>query len=155
MDILQGISDLNLGVWGPGWEKVPGRSPLKKCIKRSGAIDPDEWGSIFFSSKINLALHFQDGKVPCYQASPKVFEILACKGFMICDDQKDVRALFEDGKHLVIFKDINDLREKIKYYVGHEQERSRIAGQGFEEVAMKHTYKNRMEQMLEIIQGKV
>jgi spore maturation protein CgeB len=155
MDILQEISDLGLGVWGPGWDKVPGHSSLMKCIRRSGAITPGEWGAIYSSSSINMALHFQDGKVPCYQASPKVFEILACKGFMICDDQKDVRALFEDGKHLVIFKDINDLREKIRYYLGHEQERIRIAGRGFDEVVMKHTYITRMEQMLEIIQGKV
>ncbi len=155
MEILQGIADFDLRVWGPGWKKIPQNSPLVKCVKIAGNIKPEDWVKIFCSSRINLALHFQDGLIPCYQASPKVFEILACKGFLLCDNQKDVRSLFEDGKHLVIFKDISELREKIKYYIGHEQERSRIAGQGFDEVAMKHTYINRMKQMLEIIQGKV
>jgi spore maturation protein CgeB len=155
MEILEGIADQELAIWGPGWERVPDRSPLRKRIRRAGSVSPEEWVKIYCSSNINIALHFQDGKVPCYQASPKVFEILACKGFMICDDQKDVKSLFGDGKHLVIFKDINDLREKIKYYIGHEQERRLIAGRGFEEVAVKHTYISRMKEMLEIIQGKV
>ncbi len=154
MEILQGVADLGLGIWGPGWEKVSQNSPLVKCVKKAGNIKPEDWVKIFCSSRINLALHFQNGLIPCYQASPKVFEILACKGFMLCDDQKDVKSLFEDGKQLVIFKNISELREKIKYYIGHAQERSCIASQGFDEVRKKHTYISRMKQMLEIIQGK-
>jgi spore maturation protein CgeB len=155
MKILEGIADLDLKVWGPGWDKVPDSSPLSKCIKRAGNIKPEDWVRIFCSSGINLVIHFQDSLIPCNQASPKVYEVLACKSFMICDNQKDVNALFEDGKHMVIFKDVADLREKIGYYLGCEEDRNRMANQGFNEVITKHTYVIRLKQMLDIIRGKV
>ncbi len=151
MDILQGIADFDLGVWGPGWERVPQNSPLSKCVRKAGNIKPEDWVKIFCSSRINLTLHFQDGLVPCYQASPKVFEILSCRGFLLCDNQKDVVSLFEDGSHLIIFKDAADLRQKIKYYLDREEERRLISAQGYTEVVSKHTYVHRLRRMFEII----
>jgi len=151
MEILQSIADFDLGVWGPGWEKVPKNSPLGKCVRKAGNIKTEDWVKIFCSTKINLALHFQNGSIPCYQASPKVFEILSCKGFLLCDNQKDVSSLFEDGNHLIIFKDAAELRQKIEYYLDREEERRHIGAQGYTEAASKHTYIHRLRRMFEII----
>ena len=41
-------------------------------------------------------------------AWPKVYEALACGGFVICDNQRDVKRLFKDGEHLVIFQGAKD-----------------------------------------------
>jgi len=71
------------------------------------------------------------------------------------DNQKDVKSLFEDGKHLTIFKDIKDLREKIKYYLIHPEERERIAQEGYREVIQKHTYLHRIKKMLTVIGKKI
>lgn len=149
-DILSRLTDFNLAIWGPGWDKLPSNHPLRKHIN-CRQIEPDDWLKIYCASKIAVIVHYQDGKVPCYQASPKVYEALACKTFALVDNQKDVRTLFEDGKHLVIFNDPDDLREKIKYYLNHPEEREKIAEEGYKEVIKKHTYVHRIKKMLDII----
>lgn len=148
--IFEEIHDLNIKIWGPGWDKLPHGSSL-----RDSAIDiqlkPEEWKKIYCSSKIILVIHYQDGKIPCYQASPKVYETLASKSFLLVDDQRDVKSLFEEGKHLVIFKDIKDLREKIDYYLNHSKDREQIALNGYKEAVQKHTFVHRIERLIKTI----
>jgi spore maturation protein CgeB len=152
MKILEEMADLDVGVWGPGWQNVPAASPLAKRVKGTGNIKPDEWVKILCNAKIVIAIHFQGGEAPCYQASPKVYETLACGKFLLVDDQPDVKTLFEDGKHIVVFKDAKDLRDKLNYYLAHDAEREAIAAGGYSEVVKKHTYRRRIEEMISVIE---
>ena len=116
-------------------------------------MNPSEWLKIYSASKIVLATHYQDPqkRFPVYQASPRIFEALACGAFVICDNQRDVFSLFEDRKHLVCFYDEADLIEKIKYYLDHSEERNVISAQGRQEAIAKHTYVHRIRKLLSII----
>ncbi len=148
--LLEHIADLDLGVWGPYWQKLAAHSLLK-----SKAVDIkmnyDQWVKIFNACKINIVIHYQDGKVPCHQASPKLFEAMACGCFVLTDQQKDVQALFKDKEHLVFFDGPEDLRSKIKYYLDHAEERERIAQAGFAQVRAKHQYQDRIKKILDIM----
>jgi len=148
--LLEGISDFDLGVWGPYWQRLSAGSPLKnKAINIK--MNYDQWVKIFNASKINIVVHYQDGKVPCHQASPKLFEAMACGCFVLTDRQKDAQALFKDKEHLVFFDDQKDLRSKIQYYLEREDERKRIAQAGFTEVTSKHRYQDRIKNILDIV----
>ena len=137
-----------INIWGSGWDKVSHDSPLTKYIHKTHT-KPGEWMRIYSESKIVLVIHYPStDRVPVYQASPKVYEALACGGFVASDDQKDVRALFKDGEHLVIFSDLDDLGKKISYYLDHEKIREKIAAKGQLEVQTKHTYVERIKEML-------
>jgi len=148
--LLEALANQDIGVWGPYWQQLPQNSSLKKKTVNI-KMNYDQWVKIFNASKINMVIHYQDGKVPCHQASPKLFEAMACGCFVLCDRQKDVTHLFKDRFHLVFFDDENDLTEKVRYFLGHEEERQRIAAQGHQEVLAKHTYQDRFRQMLEIL----
>ncbi len=65
-------------------------------------------------------------------ASDRVYKILATKGFLLTDTWHGIE--FEDGKHLVVYNGINDLQDKIEYYLEHEEERNLIAEAGYLEV---------------------
>jgi len=149
---LEKLADFDLKVWGPGWNKLAHKSPLKK-FTRDTQLKPKEWIKIFSSSPINIVIHFQDGETLCYQAAPRVYEVLACQGFLLVDDQRDVQSLFQDGKHLVIFKNTEDLRKKITYYLKQPEERKKIASQGYEETVHKHTYLHRLKEMFSVIEA--
>jgi spore maturation protein CgeB len=150
--VLEKISDFDLKVWGPGWDKLAKNSPIKKLCS-DVRLKPEEWIKIFSSSLVNIVIHYQDGKTPCFQAAPRVYEGLACRSFLLVDDQRDVKSLFQDGKHLAIFEKPEDLRKKMTYYLNKPEERDRIATQGHEEVVHKHTYVHRLKKMLSVIEA--
>jgi len=151
-ETLQTVLRHNSAVWGPGWEVLPLNSPLRACI-RDAHTRPDIWTKIYSASKIVLSIHYRDPekRFPVHQASPRVFEAMACGAFVLTDRQKDVIALFKDGYHLVTFSDDADLGRKIAYYLDHADERERIAAAGRQEVLKSHTYENRLRRLLDQI----
>jgi spore maturation protein CgeB len=150
--LFEKLVDFDLAIWGPGWDALDHNSPLCRCI-RGAHTTPAEWLKIYSSSKIVLATHYQDpeNRFPVYQASPRIFEVLACRAFLICDDQKDVFSLFKDGIDLVRFLDAADLDNKIRYYLAHSEERNAIADQGRKAVLARHTYQDRIKELLKKI----
>lgn len=152
--LLQQISDFDLGVWGPGWEKLGFDSPLKQSIKYAGNIKSELWLKIYAASKLVIIPHYQDGKTLCYQVSPKVYEALACKCTTLVDNQKDIYPNFEDGKHLAVFNNVEELRNKIQYLLDTPDKASNMARAGYEKVIENHTYKHRIKQIIKAtIQG--
>jgi spore maturation protein CgeB len=152
MRILEEISSFGLKVWGPGTERIPVTSPLRQHI-RGRQIPPDVWTKIYSQAKIVLCMHYKDpqGKIPCHQASPKVYEAMACGAFLMVDDQKDVKKLFKDREELVVFKDAHELRNLISYYLQMPKDRKSIAALGRKKVLKKHTYEHRIQELLKII----
>ena len=67
--------------------------------------------------------------------------------------QPELELFFEPGKDLVIFETQEDLVRKADYYLEHEEERLEIAQNGFEKVRQYHSYRQRMTQMLEILES--
>lgn len=114
---------------------------------------PKEWAKIFSASKIVFHSHYRDpsGKVPCYQASPRVYEALACGAFLVVDRQRDVLRFFTPGEDLAVFDDVKALRELVTYYLNHPKEASKIAKQGRKKVLAHHTYRHRVKQILDIV----
>jgi spore maturation protein CgeB len=148
--LFESLADLNITIRGPGWGRLDGHSSLKG-VARDQQVAPSEWKKLYAAAKIVLAVHYQDGVSPCFQASPRVFEVMACGGFLLSDGQRDVTTLFQDGEHLAVFHDAHDLRSKIIYYLSHPDERARIAERGHRETLKNHTYVRRMEQVLSMV----
>ena len=154
-ELFEGLTGFDFGIWGPGWEQLSLDSPLRGFFK-GGQVKPKVWSKIYSASNIILAIHYQDPekKIPVYQASPRVFEALACGAFVISDDQRDVFTLFQEGEHLARFFDSNDLIEKVKYYLDNPKKRHEIALRGRKEVLDKHTYVHRIETLLSVCNKK-
>jgi spore maturation protein CgeB len=93
-------------------------------------------------TKINLNVCTSDG------ASDRVYKILAAKGFLLTDDWEGREKAFTSGKDLVIYKDIDDLNEKIAYYLENPEEAAKIAENGYKSV-QKY---NRLEWAKKIIE---
>ncbi len=69
----------------------------------------------------------------------KFTEFTSCGTFVLADRPADFNILgFKDGEHLVLYKDLNDLSDKIKYFLKHEAEREEIAKNGMEFVRKSH-----------------
>jgi spore maturation protein CgeB len=149
-ELFRELTDFDFHVWGPSWDKVGAVKP-SNIMLHSGFFKPEDWLRIYSGAKMVIVAHYQDGTTPCYQASPKVFEALACNRLVLVDRQKDVFFLFQEGEHLVGYSSVDDLKTKLRYYLDHPVERERISASGYEEVTSRHTYRHRIEQMLRIV----
>ena len=129
--LFAGLAGSDFAFWGPGWEKLPKSSPLRMHWQGAHTAPP-AWIRIYGASRIVLAVHYRDpaGRFPVYQASPRVFEAMACGAFVLSDRQRDVLDLFREGEHLACFDDAAELAEKVRYYLDNPEERERIARQG-------------------------
>lgn len=90
-----------------------------------------------------------------YYYSDRLFEVPGRGGFSIFPDIKGVEENYEPGREIVLYKhgDLQDLKEKIDYYLAHETEREAIRRAGFERTKLDHTYINRWKTILEIVNG--
>jgi len=88
--------------------------------------------------------------------SMRYTEVLSCGGFLLADKPEDFdRFGYIDGKHLVLYKDINDLRDKIQYYLKHDSEREHIARQGMKFVRKYHSCKRRVGEFIDIVKHNI
>lgn len=84
----------------------------------------EEHAKIVSRSKINLNFSNQGG------ASDRVFKVLAAGGFLLTDDWPGREEMFNNEEDLVLFKDPEDLKNKIDYFLHSEWLRERIARSG-------------------------
>lgn len=86
-----------------------------------------------------------------HEINYRTFETLGCKTLLFTNYTPKLEKLFEIDKHLVVYKNLNDLRDKLKYYLNNESERLKIENSGYNHVVNNHSYDNRAKQLLSII----
>lgn len=78
----------------------------------------------------------------------RVMDIMGCGGFVLSNYQADMCDEFVAGQDFVYYESIADAKEKVGYFLGHEDERKQIALRGYRKVKEKHTYRKKIEEML-------
>lgn len=139
--VIQKIRDAGIDVqtWGRGWEQ--------------GRLTTEEMMDVFGESRINLNFSFASAKLPLWkrllgmrfqpQIKGRLVEVPACEGFLLTGHAPGMETYYTPGKEIVVFQSIDDLIEKIRYYLSHEEERAAIAKAGFERTMKDHTYVER------------
>lgn len=117
-------------------------------VTNKGYADPNTMMPyIFKCSKINLNITSK----PIKTGLPlRIFDILACQGFLITNFQAEIPEYFEEGVDLVTYDSIPDLIEKVDYYLNHDEERLQIARNGYEKVKNHYSYIHCLNQMIRI-----
>ena len=73
----------------------------------------------------------------------RIFEITAAGGFLLTGSAPDIDNYFKIGKEIVVYENFNDLIERIKFYLDHDQTREKIANAGYIRTLRDHTYEKR------------
>ena len=83
----------------------------------------------------------------------RVFEALACGSLLVTNNLGDngLDELFQDGTHLATYWDGEELLDKIRFYLDREELRERLAAAGRSEALSRHTYRHRMQTILESV----
>lgn len=79
----------------------------------------------------------------------RCFEVAGSGSFLLTDRIQSIEELFEDKKHCVFYDSLDDMVEKARYYITHDDEREAIAAAGYEHVMKNHTIDIRVQKMLD------
>jgi spore maturation protein CgeB len=124
-EILEQLTDFDLCLWGNKYWKTRTRpgSPLRR--RWSGRpVSGQELARVCASSRIMLNImdpHTWPGP------NMRTFEHAACGAFSLETRSPAVLDLFTEGKTIECFDSVEEAREKIQYYLRHDEARQRIA----------------------------
>jgi MoaA/NifB/PqqE/SkfB family radical SAM enzyme/tetratricopeptide (TPR) repeat protein len=105
----------------------------------------EEMALVFSRSRIVFNCSVRD------DLNMRVFEALSAGSLLLTDQAagSGLEELFEDGRHLAIYRSPEELEERAAHYLGREEERASIAREGMQEVRARHTYAHRAAAILE------
>ncbi len=109
----------------------------------------DEYARIYSQSRIGFNRSVKN------DVNMRVFETLGCGTLLVTNDLADNGQddLFVPDRHLVTYHDAEELTDKLRFYLAHEEIRERIAQAGQAEAVARHTYLHRMQSLLQTIEA--
>jgi glycosyltransferase involved in cell wall biosynthesis len=120
----------------PGW--VNGPIPFGR-----------EFIDLYQRAKIGFNVHNRgDYTVGSY----RMFELPANGVMQISDGGRHLGAFFEEGREIVGYRDVDDMIDKIRYYLDHDDERVEIARNAYRRVMRDHRIGHRLLEAARLIE---
>ena len=85
----------------------------------------------------------------------RIMDIMAAGGFVLTSYCAETAELFEEDREIVMFRNPEELMEKVDYYLTHDRERRQIAEAGQKKVMRCYTYKKKMRELLDWMAGTI
>lgn len=137
-----------LHVWGNDWKRY------KKYRAHQDRITPqaiylDEFSDVVSHSHISLGLLREEAEDLHTQ---RTFEIPACRSLQLAPRNEEILTFFEEGKEIACFSSIEEMKDKIDYYLSHQAECEKIVEAAYRRCFRDHhTYLDRVQQMFAIV----
>jgi spore maturation protein CgeB len=103
-----------------------------------------------------IVLNIEDSEKQINGVSQRIAEVPASGGFVLTDWRRDLELTpLVEGESIVCYRSLNELREKVEYYLKHPEERQAIAEKGRKIVLDLMTYHHVANRLAMEIQGVV
>lgn len=148
------MPNLDLKIWGGIWISYLDE-PLKNAIQGI-AVSGDSYALAINSSKVNIALlsGLVKGASSGDQITSRTFDIPSAGGFMIHQRTDEVKLYYVEDQEICCFDSMEELADKIKFYLGNEKERLAIAERGYQRSLKEHSLDARCAQIISILNEK-
>jgi spore maturation protein CgeB len=117
-----------------------------------GKISLEDERILYSSSKVCLNAHL-DEHLEYGSFNFRIFNILACKGFLISDYSPYLENEFKDC--IAFTEGYNNLIEQLDYFLNHPEATDSYRQLGYKKVLEKHTFNHRVKEFLSWIEGKL
>ena len=137
--IIEELKDFGINVkcFGKGWGEI---------------IDDKQLPLVMNNSKINI--NFSKSRGNQLQTKARIFEIIGAGGFCISEKSNEIKDFFRENHEIVIFNNLAELRNKIKYYLKNEIKRKSICNKGYWRCSKNYSYKKIIQNILELTSKK-
>jgi spore maturation protein CgeB len=136
-EVARGHSDLK--IWGPGWERCASKYKSMRPFVKGGPLWGEDYVSGLASACIGLGLlskYYPD------QFTTRSFEIPAAGTMLIAERTEEHLELFDEGKEAEFFSSLDELNEKIDFYLKNEIQRVKIAERGRQRTLSCYHWRN-------------
>lgn len=147
----------SLPFWKCGWENPSDEKDKCRIINQSkihfGMVRVrGEWEKKFRETFPEYPI---DEHGLFYQMKGRLFQGVGSGTMAINEYCPELEELFEIGKEIVTFEygDVSGFRDKLRWYLSHDDEREKIAQAGYERSRKQHTFSARVKQIFKIIQN--
>jgi len=92
-----------------------------------------------------------------YQLKGRIFHAVGAGAMALNEYCPELENFFEIGKEIITFEygEVEDLKEKLSWYLAHDNERKKIARAGYERGRKQHTFSARINQILHIVKNEL
>jgi spore maturation protein CgeB len=143
---LRRVSDIQLGIWGRGWNLLHHGDPLRNFWK-GPIVRLMELVKMYSGTKI--ALNIQRPETTLSTTTSRIWEATSCGAMLLTENVSGIDLAFEVGKEVVCYEGAKDLGEKVIFYLTNEEMRREIASCGQARSRRCHTVANRLRKILE------
>lgn len=95
-----------------------------------------------------ISLNFANGFKGVNQVKARTYEVPGSGGFLLTESAPDLVRAYLPEQEVAVFESIEELGEKIKYFLTHLVERDTIAQAGFMRTKQDHTYDRRLQEII-------
>ncbi|OLN26266.1 CgeB family protein [Desulfovibrio sp. DV] len=83
----------------------------------------------------------------------RVFDVPACRAFLLTDARRQMERLFEPGREVVVYSHPEEVGELVARYLADPAARERIAAAGQRRLLAEHTYPRRMTELFAVMRA--
>lgn len=144
------LTDYNVKLWGnppPLWLPT---GAVANMYQGRGVYNKDKVQA-FRGAKI-VVNHLHYGEI--WGVNVRCFEAAGAGAFQMLDWRPGLENLFVDGKEIITFTSMADLKRKIDYWLPRQAERHAIGKAGQRRAYAEHTYHHRLELLLATLAGR-
>lgn len=127
--------DIPIQAFGKGWDG--GEIPVEEMVK------------LYSRSRITLGFGTVGDSEAIICLKGRDFEVPMSGGFYLTQYNHELEPYFKLGEEIVCYQDLDDMAEKIRYYLDHPDEAEAIRKAGYERSIAEHTWVKRFRTAFE------
>ena len=145
--LIEGLAGVDLSIWGASvWMRARPESVARARYRARELTSGLDYSKAHCAAKVALN-PIDPTNFPGHNM--RAFELPACRVFSLVTRTPEIQELFEEGKNIACFDGTDELRDRVKYYLAHPEERERIAAAAYTHVVEGgHTYLDRARSLL-------
>jgi len=144
---LRELAGYPVRLWGTGW-----RDAADAGVRRMVA-GPAVWGraklAVYSGSTLSLNHHHPMNDI--VGVNTRTFELAASGACQVVDWKDELSPLFKPGEEVVAYRDLDELRRQLDFYLAHPDEARAIGQNALKRALGEHTLRHRIEEMLAVL----
>ena len=149
VELLRDIVDTGVEFWTHSWNDGLKRQFPELAPRYRGEARGMSMVQLLNASKIVLNPHHITNSIT--GTNMRTFEAGGCQTFLLSDYKPELERMFRIGAEIEVYHSLNELKEKIAYYLEHPDEREAMAHTLQQKMYAEHTYHHRFQEMLDVI----